>query len=83
MKINFIEMVEDELKSTKDYFTWSKAYKNRDLSVSDRMYEISKEELSHARFWIDMLIDRGKDVSKYEEEYNKLYKMIYGGEDNE
>lgn len=83
MKINFIEMVEDELKSTKDYYVWSKAYKTKDYDVSSKMYEISKEELSHARFWIDMLISRNKDVSKYEKEYERLYSMVYGGENNE
>ena len=57
MKINVVEMIEDELKSTEDYFKWSKEYMNIDRYKSSTMVEISKQELYPAKFWISWLKD--------------------------
>lgn len=83
MKINIIEMIKDELGSAEDYYKWSIDYKEKAKTVSLEMFDISKQELQHAWFWIDMATKVGKNVEVYLKKYNEIYKMIYGGEFNE
>ena len=82
MEINVVAMIEDELTTTKHYYEWSKYYINKDRYRSSTLAEISKQELSHAKFWISWLKD-SEQRDYYIEKYNKLYRMIYGGEFNE
>ena len=79
MKINVIDMLEDELKSTRYYFEWAKQYVNKDREKSDVLLNISRQELEHAKFWKSWVTNE-KSIEKYNKEFYKLYELIYGGD---
>lgn len=74
--------LDDELKGVADYFSLYFEYMNNEISCD--FYCFARDELRHAKFWLDMLeIKEDQDYESYREQYEEMKSLLEEGDRDE